>query len=183
MKSRINNIHVFLYLIVLTYLSNVLSTNPQLDTLVKKYEAIVEGIEMDNDNNMIAKTEIFTNKQILIIPSSNIMSSEEEYQFKGYFSKNNKEKLVGRLLIERFIGNESYYYNYIEYLPKLEDLNDYYHYTDKHKEEFNRRSLIRYNWQDRKSEYEALVRKIPSNVDYYLIFSGNSFSSVELGSI
>ena len=111
---------------------------------------------------MISRKEISTNKQILIIPTANVMSSEEQYQFKDYFSKNAKEKLVGRLLIERFIGQESFYYYFIESLPK--DLEDYYHFNEKNMEEFNKRSLIKYNLPDRKVDYEALMRKIPTNV-------------------
>jgi hypothetical protein len=113
---------------------------------------------------MRAKKEITTNKQMLIIPTANVMSSEEEYQFKGYFSRTTQEKLVGRLLIEKFLGSESYYYSYIESLPKDNELLDYDHYTDSNKEEFNRRSLIKYTYVDRKNEYETLIRKIPSNV-------------------
>jgi hypothetical protein len=113
---------------------------------------------------MIAKKEISTNKQIIIIPTANTMSSEEKYQFKEYFSKNSKQKLIGRLLIERFIGQESYYFDYIESLPK--DLEDYYHYTEGNKEQLNKRSLINFTFNDRKADYEALMSKIPTNVKY-----------------
>ena len=100
----------------------------------------------------------------MIIPTKNILSSEEDYQFKQYFSKSHKEKLIGRLLIERFLGNESLFYNFIEDLPKTEEINDYYHFSDEHKTEFTRRSMVNHNFSDRKSEYESLIRKIPSNV-------------------
>jgi hypothetical protein len=115
---------------------------------------------------MIAKKEISTNKQMLIIPTANVMSSEEKYELKNYFSRTNKEKLVGLLLINRFIGNESYYYSFIESLPKPEELDDYYHYSDSLKEEFTKRSIIKYNFADRRKDYETLIRKIPSNVQY-----------------
>jgi hypothetical protein len=143
---------------------NTLATNKLIENLVNKYEAIVDNIRYDDSNNMIAVREISTNQQIMIIPTANVMSSEEDYQFIKYFSKSNKEKLVGRLLIERFLGNESYYHVFIESLPKPDELLDYYHYSDKLKQEFNRRSLIKYIWQDRRSDFEDLTRKIPYNV-------------------
>jgi hypothetical protein len=136
-----------------------------LESLINKYEAIVENIEMNDQGKMRARKEISTNKQMLIIATSSVMTSEEDYQFKEYFSKSNKEKLVGRLLIERFIGNSSYYYSYIESLPKEEHMQDYYHYSDSNKEELAKRSFIKYTWVDRKNDYENLIRKVPTNVN------------------
>lgn len=160
-----HQIKLILYLVFLINMTTVLSNNNNiLNTLVNKYEAIVENVKIDDEGKMRATNEISTNKQMLIIPTVNVMSSEEEYQFKSYFSRSSKEKLVGRLLIERFIGNESYYHAFIEALPKPEEIQDYYHYSDNNKEEFNKRSLIKYNWADRKNEYETLFRKIPTNV-------------------
>lgn len=108
---------------------------------------------------MIARKEITTNKQILIIPSRNVMTSEANYQFKEFFSKNNKEKLVGRLLIERFIGNESYFFDFIENLGKSEKLLDFFHYTQNNKNNFQRRSIVQYKFTDRKSEYDSLISR------------------------
>jgi hypothetical protein len=87
------------------------------------------------------------------------MTSEANYQFKEFFSKNNKEKLVGRLLIEKFIGNESYFYDFIENLKKPENLLDIHHYTQNNKVNFLRRSLIQYRFPDRKSEYDSLISR------------------------
>jgi hypothetical protein len=128
---------------------------------------------------MIAKKEISTNKQIIIIPTANIMSSEEKYQLKEYFTNNSKQKLVGRLLVERFISQESYYFDYIESIPK--DLEDYYHFSDKNRENFNKRSLVTYQFNNRKSDYEDLMSKIPTNV--YFTYIGNTFIIIELGII
>jgi hypothetical protein len=158
MKTKMN---LLIYLVFLNFVC--IYSNPMLDSLVNKYEAIVENIELDPENRLIARKEISTNKQILIIPTSNVMSSEEEYQFKGYFSRSNKEKLVGRLLIERFLGNESYYFPFLESLAKPHQLIDYYHYSDKNKEELEKRSLIKYSWADRRNDYDTLIRRIPSN--------------------
>ena len=136
--------------------------NSKLETLSKKYDAIIDNIDIVNQNGqdiMIARKEITTNKQILIIPSRNVMTSEANYQFKEFFSKNNKEKLVGRLLIERFIGNESYFYDFIENLKKPENLLDYFHYTSNNKNNFQRRSLIQYKFSDRKIEYDGLISR------------------------
>ena len=111
-----NQVKLIIYLVFLNHMSTI-STNSMLDSLVNKYEAIVENLVMASKGIMAATREISTNKQILIIPTSRIISSEENYQFKEYFSRSSKEKLVGRLLIERFIGNASYYYEFIESLP------------------------------------------------------------------
>lgn len=139
-----------------------------LHNITEKYQAIVENIREDENGDLRATREISTNSQIFIISTANIMSSEEEYQFKDFFSKNDKEKLAGRLLIERFLGNNSYYYEYLNSLPKPNELEDYYHFTEYNKEELKKRSLISYNWNDRKEEYEALNRKIPTNVNILL---------------
>lgn len=157
-----NQVKLIIYLVYLCLVSSI--TSNSLETLVNKYEAIVENLIMNKEGNLVATSEISTNKQILIIPTSRVISSEENYQFKEYFSRSNKEKLVGRLLIERFIGNASYYYEYIETLPSISELTDYYHYSDYDKEQLEKRSLQKFTWSDRRNEYETLIRKIPSNV-------------------
>lgn len=149
-------------------LSSLLAYNP-IESLVTKYDAIVENIVIDQENKMKATTEISTNTQLLIISTGSVMSSEEDYQFKEYFSRSKKEILVGRLLIERFLGNSSYYHSYIETLPKPEEIKDYHHYSETMKEEFNKRSIIKYDWEDRKSNYESLFRKIPTNVSHNVL--------------
>jgi hypothetical protein len=113
---------------------------------------------------MISLKEISTNKQLLIIPTTNIMSSEEDYQFKNYFSKNSREKLIGRLLIEKFVASDSYFSVFIDSLPKIEDLGDVYHYNQKHTDELKKRSIVSFELKDRREEYDNLVRKIPLNV-------------------
>lgn len=120
---------------------------------------------------MVAVREISTNKQLLIIPTTNIMSSEEDYQFKNYFSKNSKEKLIGRLLIEKFVAGDSYFNVFIESLPKIEDLTDMYHYSQNHKDELEKRSLVSFTLKNRRLEYDELVRKIPLNVRFNKIKS------------
>ncbi len=168
MTSMRNQVKLILYLAFLNVVC-VLSSNSMLNSLVDKYEAIVENLEMNPSGELKASKEITTNRQIMIIPTAKVISSEENYQFKEYFSRSNKEKLVGRLLIERFIGNASYYYEYIESLPKPDQLEDYYHYSDANKEELEKRSIIKYTWADRRNEYDTLITKIPSNVKF-LIF-------------
>jgi hypothetical protein len=184
MAVKRNQIKLIIYLIFLSVISSISSSS--IDALINKYEAIIENLAMHPDGRMTATHEISTNKQILILPTSRVMSSEENYQFKEYFSRSSKEKLVGRLLIERFIGNASYYYEFIETLPIAEELTDYYHYSDGNKEELEKRSLLKFSWSDRRNEYETLIRKIPSNVNksflpknlYFIL--GNSFKFVEL---
>ena len=163
MSKLKNKTKILFYFLFINFVSMV-SSSSSLDSLINKYEAIVENLEQNTEGKMVATKEISTNKQILILPTSRIISSEENYQFKEYFSRSSKEKLVGRLLIERFIGNASYYYEYIDTLPKPSDLVDYYHYTDANKQELDKRSLIKFTWSDRRNDYETLIRKIPSNV-------------------
>jgi len=160
MKDINKKIKLFLYLITLNF---IYSTN--IEKLINKYDSILEDINVNESNGELrARKEINTNKQILIIPTRNIMSSEEKYQFEEYFSRSNKEKLVGRLLIERFIGNESYFYELIENLPKPHELFDFYHYSDEERSELDRRNLVNYQFKDRKADFNALITKIPSNV-------------------
>jgi hypothetical protein len=135
-----------------------------LSQIVNKYEAIVNDIDFDAEDKMTSLKEISTNKQLLIIPTTNIMSSEEDYQFKNYFSKNSKEKLIGRLLIEKFVASDSYFNIFIDSLPKIEELTDMYHYTQMHTDELKKRSIITFTLKDRREEYDNLVRKIPLNV-------------------
>lgn len=136
-----------------------------MSQIITKYEAIANDVDFDQNDVMYAIKEISTNKQLLIIPTTNIMSSEEDYQFKNYFSKNSKEKLIGRLLIEKFVANDSYFNIFIESLPKIEELTDMYHYNGAHKDELQKRSLVSFTLKDRRTEYENLVRKIPLNVN------------------
>jgi len=158
-----------LFLVFMLFL-NIISSN-SFEKLVNKYEGLIEDMYVDEKTGELrAKREINTNKQILIIPTRNIMSSEEKYQFEEYFGRSTKEKLIGRLLIERFIGEESFFHEYIERLQKPSDLIDYYHYNDHNKKELNRRNLIKYSFSDRKAEYDALITKIPSNVIISLNF-------------
>jgi hypothetical protein len=175
--GRKNQFNLFFYLLFLNLLNGVRlhAYENVLDNLINKYDATVENIEFDSEGRMLARKEISTNKQILIISTGSLMTSEEDYQFKEYFSRSDKEKLVGRLLIERFIGNSSYYHSYIESLPKLDEISDYYHYTDSHKEELSKRSFIKYNWLDRKNDYETLIRKVPTNVCYNIFNIFNIF--------
>jgi hypothetical protein len=171
---------IFFYLVISTYeqvikLNNFIlfyfifsikvTKKSILSQIVNKYEAIVNDITFDDQDNMISLKEISTNKQLLIIPTTNIMSSEEDYQFKNYFSKNSKEKLIGRLLIEKFVSTDSYYNIFIDSLPKIEDMSDLYHYNQRHIEELNKRSIISFTLKDRREEYDNLVRKIPLNVN------------------
>ena len=135
-----------------------------MSQIVNKYEAIVNDIDFDAEDKMTSLKEISTNKQLLIIPTTNIMSSEEDYQFKNYFSKNSKEKLIGRLLIEKFVASDSYFNIFIDSLPKIEELTDMYHYTQMHTDELKKRSIITFTLKDRREEYDNLVRKIPLNV-------------------
>ena len=127
----------------------------------------MNDIDFDKEDNMVSLKEISTNKQLLIIPTTNIMSSEEDYQFKNYFSKNSKEKLIGRLLIEKFVASDSYFNVFIDSLPKIEELTDMYHYNEGHTDELKKRSLISFTLKDRREEYDNLVRKIPLNVINY----------------
>jgi hypothetical protein len=137
-----------------------------LKTLIDTYEAIIENVEINDDNSLKAIREINTSTQLLIIPTANVMSSEEKYKFSDYFNKDSKEMLVGRLLIERFIGTESFYFKFIESLPQPEELIDYYHYSADNIEEFNRRNLVKYSFIDRKGNFEALMKKVPAGVKY-----------------
>ena len=164
-KNKSNILFYLLFVYSFGSISNIASTSTSaIDLLVNKYEAIVENIVLDSSGKMTATKEISTNKQILILPTSKVISSEENYQFKEYFSRSNKERLVGRLLIERFIGDASYYYEYINTLEKPSELMDYYSYSEESREQLEKRSLIKYSWTDRRNEYETLIRKIPSNV-------------------
>ena len=45
----------------------MVSSSSSLDSLINKYEAIVENLEQNNEGKMVATKEISTNKQILIV--------------------------------------------------------------------------------------------------------------------
>lgn len=131
-----------------------------------KYDAITENLDLtgelsSSDYTIKAYKEISSNKQILIIPTVHTISSNEDYQFKEYFSRTSKEMLIGRILIERFIGSESFFAEYIGSLPS--SFNDYYHMDEAHKSELHKRSINKHVFEDRKEAYESLIRKIPSS--------------------
>lgn len=154
---------MFLLTIILIIYSYTLSSKIKtLKEMISKYEIIIENLDLsENHENIISSREITYNKQILIIPTAYTISSNENYQFKEYFSKNTKESLIGRLLVEKFIGEESYFNEFISSLPKLH--HDFYHFSEKEKEEFLKRSLNSHNFNLRKENYENLIKKIPSS--------------------
>lgn len=153
---------IFLTIILIIYSYTFSSKIKTLKEMISKYEIIIENLDLsENNENIISSREITFNKQILIIPTAYTISSNENYQFKEYFSKNKKELLIGRLLVEKFIGEESYFYEFISSLPKLH--HDFYHFSEKEKEEFFKRSLNSHNFILRKENYENLIKKIPSS--------------------
>lgn len=154
-----------LFFIYITLSSASLSHRVSLDDLTKTYDLITEKIKYDKENNQIKSTaEIQTNEQILIIPLTKVISSAEPYQFEEFFNRNQREKLIGRLLIEKFIGQNSTQHQYIESLPSPGELTDYYHYSEENIKELNRRVYFtKGTFENRKEQYESLIKKIPSN--------------------
>ena len=153
-----------LFFIYITLSSASLSHRVSLDDLTKTYDLITEKIKYDKENNQIKSTaEIQTNEQILIIPLTKVISSAEPYQFEEFFNRNQREKLIGRLLIEKFIGQNSTQHQYIESLPSPGELTDYYHYSEENIKELNRRVYFtKGTFENRKEQYESLIKKIPS---------------------
>ena len=147
----------------------VLSLETNFNEIKTHYEIITDNIKYDpNTNSIKSISDIQTHQQIAIIPLNKVMSSSEPYQFEEFFNKNYKEQLIGRLLIEKFIGVNSTYYYFIKSLPSSEDLTDYNHFTESHIKEFNNRIFINNNNyinqnQQLKNEYQQILQKIPSN--------------------
>ena len=140
----------------------------QLNKIVTTYKAIVENIDLreasynqSQKDDLLSNDEITVNKQILIIPTVNIISSEENYQFEEYFSRTTREKLIGRILLEKTLGKDSTFHEFIMTLPK--DFDDFNHFNAAHKEQVEKRMFVSFNNEDKKELYETLVRKIPSN--------------------
>ena len=155
----------FLFVVSIVIFPSSLVQSKDLDKLIKSYDLITDKIIYDKEKDIIkATTEIQTNEQILIIPVTKVISSVEPYQFEEFFSKNQKEKLIGRLLIEKFIGQNSTQYNFIESLPSSTELTDYYHFSEDDQKEFIKRVYHSSNsFENRKEQYESLIKKIPSN--------------------
>jgi len=149
-------------ILVLIFISLSISSKiKDINNLISKYEILIENLDLSEKNEkIISSREISYNKQILIIPTAYTISSNENYQFKNYFSRNTKEMLIGRLLVEKFIGEESFFFEFISSLPKI---HDFYHFSEKEKEEFFKRSLNSHNFSSRKENFENLIKKIPSS--------------------
>lgn len=153
--------------------NNTFKNSENLKLISSKYDIVIENIKFDNNNQdqqntitnnyITANKEITINDQILIIPTINTISSTEDYQFKEYFSRSSKEMLIGRLLIERFIGKDSFFNDFLNTFPGPQEINDYYHYSDYHKLELNKRSINKHSFENRKDNYESLITKIPSS--------------------
>lgn len=162
-----------LLIIIILIICMISSTSSQskintLNIISSKYDIILENIDTSESNynkdqigEIKAFKEITSNKQILIIPTMNSISSEEKYNFKEYFSKSTKDMLIGRLLVERFVGEESFFSDYLNSLPTT--FSDYYHFDEKEQEEFQRRSLNVHSFENRRSNFDNLIRKIPSS--------------------
>ena len=54
---------------------------------------------------------------------------EHDYFLKDYFNANERTKLIGKLLVERMLGESSEYYHYINSLPQPDLINDYHHFS------------------------------------------------------
>ena len=138
---------LFLNIIIISMISFTISQS-KINTLNKissKYDIILENIDTTENNyntdqkeDIKALREITSNKQILIIPTMNSISSEEQYNFKEYFSNSTKDMLIGRLLVERFVGEESFFFEYLSSLPLT--FSDYYHFDEKEQDEFQRQA-------------------------------------------
>lgn len=137
----------------------------QMNSLISKYKLIVDGIDLSSGGDkLLAKDEITVNQQMIIIPTSNTISSTEKYQFEEYFNKSQRERLIGRLLLEKTLGSKSFFYEYVNTFPSISKCLDYNHFNDNYIEELNKRSINNHEFKNIKQEFESLLRKIPSNV-------------------
>lgn len=140
----------------------------QMNKVVSTFKAILENIDQNESSytesqgkKLISSEEITVNKQMLIIPTTNTISSEENFQFEEYFNRSAKERLIGRLLLEKTLDKDSVFYDFISSLPK--EFNDYYHFSSNHIDDFDKRSLNKHSFENRQESFDTLVRKIPSN--------------------
>lgn len=136
----------------------------QMNSLINKYKLIVDGIDLSSGDRLIAKDEITVNQQIIIIPTSNTISSVEKYQFEEYFNKSQRERLIGRLLLEKTLGSKSYFYEFVNTFSVNNKCLNYNHFNDSQKDELTKRSINSHEFKNVNQEFETLLRKIPSNV-------------------
>ncbi len=163
MSTNYNNTFLFI-LIILLLCSITLQQKENLSKIINKFEAIIDNVDLDKDQTKLyTSKEVSFNKQLFIIPIANTISSVEEYQFKEYFSRSNKDMLIGRLLVERFLGEESLFNDVITSLDGNYSINDYFTYDDKEIAELSKRSLNKHVFENRKANYENLLKKIPSS--------------------
>ena len=131
--------------------------------------ALNQGISFGNialkDSKFEAIRDMYRKDLIFSIPLNNTLHPLEDYPFKEYFNLSTKDTLIGRLIIEKILGNESMLSTWIESLPNSNELNDLYHFSAADLQDFLSRSYEDFfNLKARKEKFLKIRKNLPLEV-------------------
>lgn len=122
------------------------------------------NIYLTDDNKFIAKKDIYRKEIIMSLPINLTLHPLEDFVFKEYFNQSAKDTLIGRLLIEKTLGPSSSFYDWIESLPKIEDIHDLQHFNEEELSYFNKRVYQDIIVKNRKEGFLKIRKNIPQDV-------------------
>lgn len=125
---------------------------------------ILGNIELSN-SGFVALRDLYKKDLIFSIPLNNTLHPLEDYPFKEYFNISTKDTLIGRIIIEKVLGNESFLYPWIESLPEPSDLKDLFHFSTSELQDFLSRSYEEFAYlKVRKEKYLKIRKNMPLEV-------------------
>ena len=125
---------------------------------------ILGNVELESQK-FKASRDLYRKELIFSIPLNNTLHPLEDYPFKEYFNLSSKDTLIGRLIIEKILGNESSLYFWMESLPKPNEMNDLYHFSSIELQDFLSRSYEEFtNLKNRKEKYLKIRKNLPQEV-------------------
>lgn len=128
-----------------------------------------QGVTFGNvdltNSSFIAFRDLYRKDLIFSIPLNLTLHPLEDYPFKEYFNISTKDTLIGRLIIEKILGNESSFYPWLESLPKPFEMKDLYHFSSSELQDFLNRSYEEFIYlKSRKEKFFKIRKNIPLDV-------------------
>jgi hypothetical protein len=122
------------------------------------------NVELRSDNKFYITRDVYQGDIILSIPLSLTIHSLEDFIYKEYFNITEKQTLIGRLLIEKTLGEESSFYPWVTNMHGANEMEDFYHLSEAELKQLNRRSFEEFSLSERRQAFVKLRRNIPSEI-------------------
>jgi len=134
-----------------------------LDSFISSSKIILGNVEFDAKSlDFQASRDLYRKDLIFSIPLNNTLHPLEDYAFKEFFNFSSKDTLIGRLIIEKLLSNESSLFAWLDSLKKPEEMLDLYHFSEKDLEDFQKRSFEDFSYlKVRKEKYLKIRKNLP----------------------